>query len=378
MAIREFEMFWPKNVLVTGGAGFIGSNFIHHIFKNSSFQGRIINIDVLTYAGNLENLVEIDRSYGNSRYFFEKVDICDTEHLQEIFKKYNIDSVIHFAAESHVDRSIYGPAEFIRSNIQGTFILLEAARKYWQNRKDVLFHYISTDEVYGSLGETGYFYEHTPFDPRSPYSASKASACHLVKSYFFTYGLPVTISNCSNNYGPYHFPEKLIPLMVTNAMDGKPLPIYGDGKNIRDWLYVVDHCAAILAVVKKGKRGEDYNIGGESEKTNVEVVTAICDILEEMYPLKDNPKRVNFPAGIKEYKDLITYVKDRPGHDRRYAVNCDKIKKELQWRPDTDFPEGLRQTVQWYIDNPGWVEHVRSGEYKKWLNQNYGPRRGQP
>ncbi len=371
-------MFWPKNVLVTGGAGFIGSNFIHHIFKNSSFQGRIINVDVLTYAGNLENLVEIDRSYGNSRYFFEKVDICDTEHLQEIFKKYNIDSVIHFAAESHVDRSIYGPAEFIRSNIQGTFILLEAARKYWQNRKDVLFHYISTDEVYGSLGETGYFYEHTPFDPRSPYSASKASACHLVKSYFFTYGLPVTISNCSNNYGPYHFPEKLIPLMVTNAMDGKPLPIYGDGKNIRDWLYVVDHCAAILAVVKKGKRGEDYNIGGESEKTNVEVVTAICDILEEMYPLKDNPKRVNFPAGIKEYKDLITYVKDRPGHDRRYAVNCDKIKEELQWRPDTDFPEGLRQTVQWYIDNPGWVEHVRSGEYKKWLNQNYGPRRGQP
>ena len=374
MAIREFDMFWPKNVLITGGAGFIGSNFIHYIFKNPSFKGRIINVDVLTYAGNLENLEEIDRSYGGSRYFFEKVDICDTECLQEIFKKYNIDAVIHFAAESHVDRSIYGPAEFIRSNIQGTFILLETARKSWKNRKDVLFHYVSTDEVYGSLGVTGYFYEDTPFDPHSPYSASKASACHLVKSYFFTYGLPVTISNCSNNYGPYHFPEKLIPLMVTNAMDGKSLPIYGDGKNVRDWLYVVDHCAAILTVVNKGKRGEDYNIGGESEKTNIEVVTAICDILKELYPLKDNPRRANFPAGINDYKGLVTYVKDRPGHDWRYAVNCDKIKKELQWQPETDFSNGLRETIKWYIDNPGWVERVRSGEYKKWLEQNYGNR----
>ena len=367
-------MFLPKNVLVTGGAGFIGSNFIHYLFEHSSFRGSVIAVDSLTYAGNLENLVEIDRTYGGTRYFFEKADICDGEKMEQVFEKYHVDAVIHFAAESHVDRSIYGPAEFIRTNIQGTFILLETARKSWQDRQDVLFHYVSTDEVYGSLGETGYFYEHTSFDPRSPYSASKASACHLVKSYFHTYGLPVTISNCSNNYGPYHFPEKLIPLMVTNAMDGKPLPIYGDGKNIRDWLYVADHCEAIHAVVNRGKRGDDYNIGGESEKTNIEVVTAICDILEELYTLKDNPNVKNFPAGVTDYKGLITFVRDRPGHDRRYAVNIDKIQKELGWRPRVDFSTGLRQTIQWYIDNPGWVENVRSGEYKKWLEKNYQSR----
>jgi dTDP-glucose 4,6-dehydratase len=370
------DMFSPQNIMVTGGAGFIGSNFIHYLFKQSSFRGKIINVDALTYAGNLENLIEIDKTYGGKRYFFEKADICEAERMEKIFETYNIDTVIHFAAESHVDRSIYGPAEFIRTNIQGTFVLLETAKKYLQNRQDVLFHYVSTDEVYGSLGATGYFYEHTPFDPRSPYSASKASACHLVKSYFYTYGMPVTISNCSNNYGPYHFPEKLIPLVVANAMEGKPLPIYGDGKNVRDWLYVEDHCEAIRAVVYKGKRGEDYNIGGESEKTNIEVVTAICDILKELYPLKNNPNLKNFPIGIAEYKELITFVKDRPGHDRRYAVNIDKIQKQLEWRPRVNFPTGLRRTVQWYIDNPGWIKNVRSGEYKKWLAKNYGPLRG--
>lgn len=367
-------MFLPENIMVTGGAGFIGSNFIHYLFKKSSFKGRVVNVDVLTYAGNLENLVEIDQSYGNRRYFFEKANICDSERMEEIFKRYCIDAVFHFAAESHVDRSIFGPAEFIQTNILGTFILLETARKYWENKRNVLFHYVSTDEVYGSLGEVGYFYEDTPFDPRSPYSASKASACHLVKSYFHTYGLPVTISNCSNNYGPYQFPEKLIPLMVTNAMDGKLLPIYGDGKNIRDWLYVEDHCAAIWKVVNKGERGDDYNIGGESEKTNIEVVTTICEILEKLYPLKDNPGLKNFPKGVKDYKKLITFVTDRPGHDRRYAVNIDKIKAELDWWPETEFTEGLRKTIRWYIDNPGWVENVHSGEYKKWLEKNYGSR----
>lgn len=367
-------MFLPNNVMVTGGAGFIGSNFIHTLFNENNFKGRVVNVDILTYAGNLENLVDIDKRYGGSRYFFEKADICDAERMEDIFAKYNIDVVIHFAAESHVDRSIYGPAEFIQTNIYGTFILLETARKYWNNRVDVLFHYVSTDEVYGSLGETGYFYEDTPFDPRSPYSASKASAEHLVKSYFHTYGLPVTISNCSNNYGPYQFPEKLIPLMITNAMDGKPLPIYGDGKNVRDWLYVDDHCAAIRAVVKIGVRGETYNSGGEAEKTNIEVVTTICEILEELYPLKNNPKFTDFPKGTGGYKDLVTFVKDRPGHDRRYAVNCDKIKKDLGWRPLIEFPEGLRKTIRWYIENTGWVRNVRSGEYKNWLEKNYGNR----
>jgi dTDP-glucose 4,6-dehydratase len=262
-------MFIPHNILVTGGAGFIGSNFIHYLFKQPSFQGNIINADALTYAGNLENLAEIAGRFGDKRYFFEKADVRDMQRMTEIFTKYKIDAVFHFAAESHVDRSIHGPAEFIETNILGTFILLEIARKYWQNRQDVLFYYVSTDEVFGSLGETGYFYEHTPFAPRSPYSASKASACHLVKSYFHTYNLPVVISNCSNNYGPFQFPEKLIPLMTINAMTGKPLPIYGDGKNIRDWLFVGDHCAAVREIAANGKRGDDYNIGGEAEKTNI-------------------------------------------------------------------------------------------------------------
>ncbi|MCK4761098.1 MAG: dTDP-glucose 4,6-dehydratase [Candidatus Aminicenantes bacterium] len=367
-------MFLPNNIMVTGGAGFIGSNFIHYLFNNPDFQGRVINVDSLTYAGNLENLTEIAASVGEKRYFFEKADICDGELMEALFKKYEVDAVIHFAAESHVDRSIYGPQEFIRTNIMGTFALLEASRKSWAGRKDVLFHYVSTDEVYGSLGETGYFYEDTSFDPRSPYSASKASAEHLVKSYFHTYGLPVTVSNCSNNYGPYHFPEKLIPLMVANAMEAKPLPIYGDGKNVRDWLYVEDHCTAISAIVNRGVRGEVYNIGGESEKNNLEVVHTICEVLEELYPLKDNPVVKEVSPGLGAYEELVTFVKDRPGHDRRYAVNCDKIKKELGWSPGTDFPSGLRKTIQWYIDNPGWVENIRSGEYKKWLEKNYDSR----
>ncbi|MCI0470724.1 MAG: dTDP-glucose 4,6-dehydratase [Candidatus Aminicenantes bacterium] len=367
-------MFIPQNMMVTGGAGFIGSNFIHYIFKQPDFQGNIIDVDALSYAGNLENLAEIARQYGDKRYFFEKADVRDMQRMTQIFAKYKIDTVIHFAAETHVDRSIYGPAKFIETNILGTFILLETAREYWQNRQDVLFYYVSTDEVFGSLGETGYFYEHTPYAPRSPYSASKASACHLVKSYFHTYNLPVVISNCSNNYGPYQFPEKLIPLMTIDAMTGKPLPIYGDGKNIRDWLFVDDHCAAILEIAAKGKRGDDYNIGGDSEKTNIEVVTTICEILEELYPLKNNPAAASFPPGITAYRQLITFVKDRPGHDRRYAVDCGKIKKELGWRPRTGFLTGLRKTIRWYIDNPDWLMNIQSGEYQKWLEKNYASR----
>lgn len=369
-------MFLPGNILVTGGAGFIGSNFIHYLFKQTGFKGKVVNVDVLTYAGNLENLADIDRAYGNNRYFFETVDICDAGLMEEIFSRYHIDTVVHFAAESHVDRAILGPEEFIRTNIMGTFTLLEAAKKSWKPgvRGDVLFHYVSTDEVYGSLGQTGYFYEDTPYQPRSPYSASKAAAAHLVKAYFHTYGLPVTLSNCSNNYGPYQFPEKLIPLMITHALAGDSLPIYGDGLNIRDWLFVEDHCTAIWAIVQRGRRGEEYNVGGESEKTNLEVVFAICENLEELYPIEKNQAAKGSSLVIRNYKDLITFVKDRPGHDRRYAVDCGKIKGELGWRPSVLFKDGLRQTIGWYIDHPGWVEHVRSGEYQKWLERNYGDR----
>jgi dTDP-glucose 4,6-dehydratase len=279
-----------------------------------------------------------------------------------------------------VDRSILGPAPFIQTNIVGTFNLLEAARQTWLGAhssfsKPVRFHHVSTDEVFGSLlPEDPAFCETTPYDPRSPYSASKASSDHLVRAYYHTYGLPVTITNCSNNYGPYQFPEKLIPLMTINAMAGKPLPIYGDGKNIRDWLYVEDHCSAIREIAARGKRGDDYNIGGDSEKTNIEVVTTICEILEELYPLNDNPAQANFPPGITDYRQLITFVKDRPGHDRRYAVDCGKIKKELGWQPRIDFITGLRKTIRWYIDNPDWLKNIQSGEYRKWLEKNYASR----
>lgn len=359
------------NILVTGGAGFIGSNFIRYVLERTDFKGRIVNYDKLTYAGNLLNLIGIEKQFGGKNYIFEHGDIKDYDNVKEVFNKYQITVVVHFAAESHVDRSIFGPKDFIETNINGTFSLLEAARRIWGNRALARFHHISTDEVYGSLGDTGHFLETTPYDPRSPYSASKAASDHLVRAYFHTYGLPVSISNCSNNYGPYHFPEKLIPLIILNALEGKPLPIYGDGKNIRDWLYVEDHCEAIWLILNKGKAGETYNIGGECEKQNIEVVHAICDALEKLRPAEGNPAIRNLKSAIRNYRDLITFVPDRPGHDRRYAINCDKIKNTLGWKQRHDFDNGLRDTISWYLKNSAWVSGIRSGEYAQWINKNY-------
>jgi len=352
--------------MVTGGAGFIGSNFIRYLFYKTDFKGRIINYDKLTYAGNLENLSDIDKKF-KKRYFFIKGDINDYEKVLDLLKKYSIDTIVHFAAESHVDRSIFGPDEFIKTNINGTFSLLKASLNF---KNKIRFHHISTDEVYGSLGVQGYFYESTPYDPRSPYSASKASSDHLVRAFYHTYGLNVTISNCSNNYGPYQFPEKLIPLIILNAIEGKELPIYGDGKNIRDWLYVDDHSSAIWAILKKGIRGQTYNVGGECEKENIEVVRKICEVLEEIYPSGKNIK-----LNGKKYKELIKFVKDRPGHDRRYSINCDKLKKELGWRREYSFDDGIKKTIKWYIDNRKWVESIKTGEYKKWIDKNYKMRK---
>jgi dTDP-glucose 4,6-dehydratase len=362
------------HIMVTGGAGFIGSNFIRYVLERPDFTGMVLNYDKLTYAGNLLNLSDIVGRKGKEAYIFERGDICDYENVKKVLGKYNIDAIVHFAAESHVDRSIVGPRDFIETNISGTFNILEAARHLWGTRKDVRFHHISTDEVFGSLGETGFFVESTPYDPRSPYSASKAASDHLVRAYWHTYGLPVTISNCSNNYGPYHFPEKLIPLIILSAIEGKKLPVYGDGKNVRDWLYVEDHCDAIWLILSKGKLGETYNIGGECERQNVEVVRAICDVLEETYPVKDNPRLLGVSSNIKRYRDLISFVGDRPGHDRRYAINCDKIKNEIGWKQHYDFEEGLRHTIAWYLRNSAWVDSVRSGDYKKWIETNYSKR----
>ncbi len=355
-----------NNIIITGGSGFIGSNFIKYIFSLQEFNGNIINLDKLTYAGNPNNLTDIDKKFGNNRYFFYKTDITDINTIETVFEKHDIDCIIHFAAESHVDRSITGPAEFIYTNIIGTFNLLEIARKKWQGRDDVLFHHISTDEVYGTLPEDNAdikFLENTPYDPRSPYSASKASSDHLVMAYYHTYGMPVTISNCSNNYGPYQFPEKLIPLMINNMIEEKNLPVYGDGKNIRDWLYVQDHCSAIWEIINNGSRGETYNIGGENEWTNIELLYALCEIVAE-----ETGKDKDY------FKKLITYVKDRAGHDRRYAINCDKIKRELGWKQSVTFDEGLRETVRWYLDNNDWMENIKSGEYRKWIERNYDNR----
>ncbi|MEK6698658.1 MAG: dTDP-glucose 4,6-dehydratase [Nitrospirota bacterium] len=359
------------NILVTGGAGFIGSNFIRHVLGRTDFTGTVVNYDTLTYAGNLMSLADIAGTFGGKSYFFERGDIRDFDKVTAAFGKYRINAVVHFAAESHVDRSIFGPKDFVETNINGTFSLLEAARRSWGTRKDVRFHHISTDEVYGSLGDNGFFFETTPYDPRSPYSASKAASDHLVRAYFHTYGLPVTISNCSNNYGPYQFPEKLVPLMIVNAVEGKDLPLYGDGKNVRDWLYVDDHCEALWLILEKGAAGETYNIGGECEKRNRDVVNTICELLEELYPLRENiPIRKRTPP-VHRYKDLITFVPDRPGHDRRYAINCEKIKKDLGWKPKYAFADGLKDTISWYIKNANWVSSVRTGEYKTWIEKNY-------
>jgi dTDP-glucose 4,6-dehydratase len=352
-----------KNILVTGGAGFIGSNFIRHLFNTAGFDGQVINLDKLTYAGNLENLADINKMHGGKRYYFERADIADAKSVEGIIKRYDVDTMVNFAAESHVDRSIHGPGDFVRTNILGTFTLLEAARGAWSGRNDTLFHHISTDEVYGSLGNNGYFLETTPYDPRSPYSASKASSDHLVMAYHHTYGLPVTISNCSNNYGPYQFPEKLIPLMILNLLDGKPLPVYGEGKNIRDWVHVDDHNSAVWLILQKGRTGETYNIGGENEWENLRLVNALCEKVAQITKKNDST-----------LKRFITFVKDRPGHDLRYAINCDKIKNELGWRQRFSFDDGLTSTIRWYMENKRWVANVRDGSYAKWMEKNYAER----
>ncbi len=348
-----------KTLMVTGGCGFIGANFIRYLFEESDFSGRIINVDKLTYAGNPENLSDIHSQFSN-RYFFEKEDICNFQGMEEIFRKYPIDSVCHFAAESHVDRSIIRPDTFIQTNIIGTFNLLELARAH-QDRL-ILFHHISTDEVFGSLGEEGFFTEETPYKPNSPYSASKAASDHLVRAYSKTYNLPVTISNCSNNYGPYQFPEKMIPLMILNAIERKPLPVYGDGQNVRDWLFVKDHCKALWKIMKNGRRGETYNIGGNSEIKNIDLVEQICNTLDKT--MDKNPNQST--------KELITFVKDRPGHDLRYAIDFSKTKNELDWGPEESFESGIKKTIQWYISNNEWVNHIKSGEYQSWIKKQYG------
>ncbi|TON39610.1 dTDP-glucose 4,6-dehydratase [Vibrio parahaemolyticus] len=343
-------------ILVTGGAGFIGSAVVRHIIRDT--QDTVINLDKLTYAGNLESLVDVADS---DRYYFEQVDICDRTELDRVFSEHQPDMVMHLAAESHVDRSIDGPAAFIETNVMGTYHLLEAARQYWSsleeaNKSAFRFHHISTDEVYGDLeGTDDLFTETTSYAPSSPYSASKASSDHLVRAWQRTYGLPTLLTNCSNNYGPYHFPEKLIPLMILNALDGKPLPVYGDGMQIRDWLFVEDHARALYKVVTEGEIGETYNIGGHNEKANIEVVKTICALLEELRPDK--------PAGVESYESLITYVKDRPGHDVRYAIDATKIAQELNWTPEETFESGIRKTVEWYLNNPQWWQRVLDGSY---------------
>ena len=351
-------------LLITGGAGFIGSAVVRHIIQHTDDD--VLNVDKLTYAGNLESLASVE---SNNRYQFSQTDICDRAALDQLFAEFKPDAVMHLAAESHVDRSISGPATFIETNIIGTYQLLEAARHYWNTLDEVRkegfrFHHISTDEVYGDLeGTDDLFLETTPYAPSSPYSASKASSDHLVRAWHRTYGLPVVITNCSNNYGPYHFPEKLIPLIIQNALAGKALPVYGNGHQIRDWLFVEDHARALYKVVTEAKVGETYNIGGHNEQKNIDVVKIICTLLEELAPEK--------PENLARYEDLITYVTDRPGHDLRYAIDASKIQKDLGWVPEESFEKGLRKTIEWYLNNQEWVEHIQSGEYQNWIKQQY-------
>jgi len=348
-----------ENMLVTGGCGFIGSNFIRYLLEESDFSGRVVNVDKLTYAGNPENLSGIEND-SPGRYIFIRADIGDQDIMAHLYNDYEIDSICHFAAESHVDRSIVKPDAFIQTNIVGTFSLLELARANQERLQR--FHHISTDEVFGSLGTEGFFTEETAYQPNSPYSASKAGSDHLVRAYYKTYGLPITISNCSNNYGPYQFPEKLIPLMILNALEGKPLPVYGDGRHVRDWLYVRDHCSGIWRVMKHGKIGETYNMGGSNEMENIKVVEMICDILDEFQIAADKSSR----------RDLITFVRDRPGHDRRYAMDFTKLRRTLDWRPEESFESGLRKTIRWYLEHREWVDRVKGGEYQSWIKEQYG------
>ena len=352
-------------ILVTGGAGFIGSNFVlHWLGKN---RGALVNLDLLTYAGNPGNLAS---RQDDARYKFLRGDICDAELVASVLREHRPAAIVHFAAESHVDRSIADPGAFIRTNVQGTFTLLEQARRYWfelseDEKQAFRFLHVSTDEVYGTLGPNDpAFSETTPYAPNSPYAASKAASDHFARAYFHTYGLPVLTTNCSNNYGPYQFPEKLIPLMILNALEGKPLPVYGDGQNVRDWLFVGDHCSAIRAVLERGRPGETYNIGGNSERKNLDVVTTLCDLVDELRP--------NSTIGPR--RKLITYVKDRPGHDRRYAIDARKITREIGWQPSEQFESGLRKTVAWYLENDAWVQSVRTGAYMEWIQKNYGER----
>ena len=350
-------------ILVTGGAGFIGANFVLDWLAKSDAEA-VINLDKLTYAGNLSNLKSLK---ADPRHFFVHGDIADKVLVNDLLVKHRPRAIVNFAAESHVDRSIHGPSDFIQTNIVGTFNLLECAREYWENlksaeREQFRFHHVSTDEVYGSLSVSApAFTETNPYEPNSPYSASKAASDHLVRAWFHTYGFPVVTTNCSNNYGPYHFPEKLIPLVILNALAGKPLPIYGDGQQIRDWLFVGDHCSAIREVLARGKLGETYNIGGWNEKTNLEVVNIICAILDELKPRSDK----------NSYTEQITFVKDRPGHDRRYAIDASKVEKDLGWRPAETFNTGIRKTVEWYLGNSEWVQGVLTGSYREWLDKQY-------
>ena len=378
--MRSFE-----NILVTGGCGFIGTNFIRFLFSQPEFTGRIINMDALTYAGNPDNLADIEARYGgfpanapsstrsgHGRYVFRHADIRHTGTVNDLFSEYNIDGVVHFAAESHVDRSILGPRAFMETNVLGTFNLLEAASRHWglqgtnngSPTSAFLFHHVSTDEVFGSLGDSGYFHEESPYDPRSPYSASKAASDHLVRAYGHTYGLPFTISNCSNNYGPYQFPEKMLPLMILNLLDGKQLPVYGDGRNIRDWLHVEDHARAIWTVLRSGGEGRTYLVGGENEWENIDLIKTLC-------------AKIAARTGEAEsrYLAAIRFVADRPGHDRRYAIDCSRIKRELGWTRLYDFSDGLDRTIEWYLDNSEWINRVREGSYRTWVDTNYAHRR---
>ncbi|BCO08841.1 dTDP-glucose 4,6-dehydratase [Desulfolithobacter dissulfuricans] len=354
-----------RTVLVTGGCGFIGVNFVRLVL-GSCPDWRVVNLDKLTYAGNLESLGDL---IDHPHHTFVRGDICDRDLVRQLFQDHDIDTVVHFAAESHVDRSITGPDAFIKTNIFGTFTLLEVAREVWETSNgfpdQVRFLHVSTDEVYGSLGESGYFTETSCYDPRSPYSASKASSDHLARASFHTYGLPVLITNCSNNYGPYQFPEKLIPLVLNNGLHGRPLPVYGDGGNVRDWLYVQDHCEAIVRVLEQGRPGESYNIGGHNEKKNIEVVELLCDMLDE---------RVEPLPGGKPRRSLITFVKDRLGHDRRYAIDATKIERELGWTPKYTFDQGMERTVEWYLGNRSWMEAVMDGSYRQYYEKMYGNR----
>ena len=352
-------MNFEKTILITGGAGFIGSHLVRHMVSTYP-QYRVINLDKLTYAGNLETLKDIEQS---PNYEFVKGDICDNVLLDELFESLQIDQVIHLAAESHVDRSIQDPLAFIQTNIVGTVQLLNAAKKAWKDFAGKCFYHVSTDEVYGTLGETGFFLEPTPYDPRSPYSASKASSDHLVRAYHHTYGMPVKLSNCSNNYGPYQFPEKLLPLMINNIQQEKPLPIYGDGKYTRDWLWVEDHVSAIDCIFHKGELGETYNIGGNNEWQNLDLVHLLCEVMDELLGRK--------PGSAKE---LITFVTDRPGHDRRYAIDATKIKEKLGWEPTMKMAEGLQKTASWYLENKAWMDNITSGSYQQYYEKQYGSR----